>query len=274
MNSELRCIRVRSRHEEAGMKYVRVAFAVSVASSLLASACLQSTVVNRSSQDAAPVDFSAFATPQRVGGDTSVQVQREPGAGVDGADVWRVERCRITTALPEGYPAPTPPGAIEIKLYPRARRAEVGGGIWPDMGMNVAFWPLFNHIKERKIAMTSPVEMDYSGVRDDGRLKSDDWTMSFLYREPEMGRLEEDGVVSVVDRAPLLVLSIGQRGNYGVEQANEGLKALREWLAVDGRFEVAGTPRSLYYNGPEQPTRDKWSEVQFPIKPRVSEPGD
>lgn len=255
------------------MKQARIAFAAGLASSLLASACLQSTVVNRSSQDASPMDTSAFTTPQRVGGDTSAKAEREAGAGVDGADVWRFERCRITTALPEGYPAPTPPGAIEIKLYPRARRAEVSGEIWPDMGMNVAFWPLFNHIKDRKIAMTSPVEMDYSGVRDDGRLKSDDWTMSFLYREPEMGKVEEDGVVSVVDRAPLLVVSMGQRGNYGVEQANEGLKALREWLAADGRFEAAGAPRSLYYNGPEQPTRDKWSEVQLPIKPRSSESG-
>ncbi len=252
------------------MRQARIAFAVGLVGSLLTSACLQRTVVNRASEDARPTDLASFTTPQRVGGDEQAAVQREPGAGVDGADVWRFERCRITTALPEGYPAPTPPGAIEIKLYPRARRAEVSGAIWPDMGMNVAFWPLFNHIKEREIAMTSPVEMDYAGVREDGRLKSDDWTMSFLYREPEMGRIEEDGVVSVVDRSPLLVLSIGQRGNYGVELANNGLKSLREWLEADGRFEAAGPPRSLYYNGPEQSARDKWSETQLPIRPRAS----
>lgn len=242
--------------------------AFAIAMTLVCSACLQKTVVNRSAAEAIPNDAELFSSPVRVEGGDELIAERVVGAGEQGADLWRFERCRINTALPAGYPPPTPPGAIEIKRYPRARRAEVSGAIWPDMGMNMAFWPLFNHIKEREIAMTSPVEMDYSGVREDGRVKSDDWTMSFLYREPEMGQLEEDGVVSVVDREPLLVLSIGQRGDYGIEQANAGVIALREWLGADKRFEPAGPPRSLYYNGPEQPTRDKWSEVQLPIRRR------
>jgi len=139
------------------------------------------------------------------------------------------------------------------------------------MGMNVAFWPLFNHIKSREIAMTSPVEMDYAGVLDDGRLKTADWTMSFLYREPDMGTVEQDGVVRVVDREPLLVLSLGQRGDYSWARSNDGLKRLREWLDSDGGWEMAGAPRALYYNGPERSPRDKWSEVQVPIR-RVASP--
>lgn len=250
------------------MKRSQFALAVGLAGSLLCAACLQDNVVNRSQQDAAEVDATVFATPVRVGGDEAASVERTPGAGVDGADVWSFDRCRITTALPAGYPAPTPPDALEIKRYPKARRAEFRASMWPDMGRNVAFWPLFNHIKDRKIAMTSPVEMDYSGMKEDGRVKSDDWTMSFLYREPAMGKLEQDGVVSVVDREPLLVLALGQRGDYGMERANEGLKALTQWLEIDGRFEAAGPPRSLYYNGPEQPARHKWSELQLPIRRR------
>lgn len=255
------------------MKHNQFALAVGLAGSLLCAACVQDNVVNRSQQDAAEVDATLFATPVRVGGDEAARVERTPGAGVDGADVWSFDRCRITTALPEGYPAPTPPEALEIKRYPRARRAEFRASMWPDMGRNVAFWPLFNHIKEREIAMTSPVEMDFSGVDGEGKIQKGPWIMSFLYREPEMGKVEEDGSVSVVDREPVLVLSLGQRGEYETERANEGLARMREWLERDGRFEAAGAPRSLYYNGPEMRGRDKWSEVQIPIRRRTKQSG-
>ena len=255
------------------MKRSQFALAVGLAGSLLCAACLQDNVVNRSQQDAAEVDATLFAAPVRVGGDEVARVERAPGAGVDGADVWSFDRCRITTALPEGYPAPTPPEALEIKQYPRARRAEFRASMWPDMGRNVAFWPLFNHIKEREIAMTSPVEMDYSGVDGDGKIQKGPWIMSFLYREPAMGKVEEDGSVSVVDREPVLVLSLGQRGEYETERANQGLAQMREWLERAGRFEAAGAPRSLYYNGPEMRDRDKWSEVQLPIRRRTARGG-
>lgn len=250
------------------MRTPRIVFVALLASVLLCSACLQRTVVERPGPAPLESDWAEFSSPVRVGGDANAKALRQPGAGVDGADAWSFERCRITTALPEGYPPPTPPGVLEIKLYPGVRRAEVSGAIWPDLGMNLAFWPLFNHIKEREIAMTSPVEMDYAGVLENGRIANDDWTMSFLYREPRMGRLEQDGVVTVIDREPLAVLSLGQRGDYDMQRANEGYEVLRAWLDADGRFEAAGAPRSLYYNGPEQPARDKWSELQLPIRRR------
>lgn len=65
----------------------------------------------------------------------------------------------IEAPLPKGYPAPTPSGCIEVKTYPSIRRAEIKGR---DVGgEGNGFWPLFQHIQSRNIAMTSPVEVDY-----------------------------------------------------------------------------------------------------------------
>ncbi len=241
---------------------------VALSLALFGSSCAQHAAVSRANGDEAAADEELFRTPVRVGGDLDAKAEFAPGGGDDGADLWRFERCRIATALPAGYPAPTPPAALEIKRYPRARRAEVGGEMRPEIGMNVAFWPLFQHIKSRAIAMTSPVEMDYAGTGDDGRLRADSWTMSFLYREPEMGQLETDGAVRVVDREPLLVLSLGQRGDYSWSRDSEGLAVLNAWLEASTEWKPAGPPRALYYNGPELPARDKWSEVQLPIRRR------
>jgi hypothetical protein len=242
---------------------------VALSFALLGSSCAHQAVVSRANEGDAAFDEELYRTPVRVGGDLDVKAELVPGGGADGADSWRFDRCRIATALPAGYPAPTPPGALEIKRYPRARRAEVGGAMRPEIGMSMAFWPLFQHIKSREIAMTSPVEMDYAGIGDDGRLRADSWTMSFLYREPEMGQLETDGAVRVVDREPLLVLSLGQRGEYSWSRDSEGLTVLNAWLEAHAEWTPAGAPRSLYYNGPELPGRDKWSEVQLPVRRRA-----
>ncbi len=40
-------------------------------------------------------------------------------------EFWKCGRCEIEAPLPIGYPAPTPPGAIELKSYPSVRRAEI-----------------------------------------------------------------------------------------------------------------------------------------------------
>src|SRR5690606_29870082 len=47
---------------------------------------------------------------QRVGGDLEVSVEQRGFSYLAG-------NASITTPLPEGYPAPTPPGAIDIKQY-------------------------------------------------------------------------------------------------------------------------------------------------------------
>lgn len=172
--------------------------------------------------------------------------------------------CSITTPLPAGYPAPTPPGAIDIKSYPSVRRAEVSGESSPDFGMNLGFWPLFNHIKDRGIAMTSPVEMDYRGGDEDSVGSA--WTMSFLYRTDDLGPTGQAGRVVVVDTEPMTVLALGGQGTYSRTRVQDGLETLRQWLDANPQWRAAGEPRALYYNGPDVPNRNKWYEVQIPIR--------
>ncbi len=74
----------------------------------------------------------------------------------------------IEAPLPVGYPSPTPPGCIELKTYPKVRRAQIESKA---TGGQNGFWPLFSHIQKRQIAMTSPVEMDYHKMSLDGNGK-------------------------------------------------------------------------------------------------------
>ncbi len=233
----------------------------------------------------------ASGAVRRVGGDREATVEviaRTDPKDKEGANFeeYRFGRSRVDTPLPAGYPRPTPPGAIEIKTYPSVRRAEVSGSIRADMGMNAAFWPLFRHIQRRDIAMTAPVEMDYRGMqggakpgadkpdaekpgRDVGEsaeLTSDAWTMSFLYRTPELGPTGEDGNVKIVDTSPVTVLAVGFTGPYVTSQVERQLKVLDAWLEAQNVWEKAGEPRGLYYNGPDVSTKDRWGEVQVPVR--------
>lgn len=209
-------------------------------------------------------DDAGVAAVKRVGGDTQViaeLVNAEFRSGV----------CRIPTPLPDSYPPPTPPGAIELKRYPAVRRAGISGSMSPDWGMNVAFFPLFNHIKRRDIAMTSPVEMNYDGLGAPGATKPTGWTMSFLYRTLALGPAgadSQDERILVEDLPPVTVVAIGLRGSYKLQRVNAGLAALRDWLASQSEWEAAGDPRALFYNGPEVRSGDKWLEVQLPVRRR------
>lgn len=177
----------------------------------------------------------------------------------------------IETPLPDGYPAPTPPEMIELKTYPAVRRAECSGKGASDMGMVKSFFPLFNHIKKREIAMTSPVEMAYRRG-DDGKplaalpVADCDWTVSFLYRKPEQGQLGNDGQVKVVDTPETVVVSIGMKGSIGSGVVQSGLETLQQWFDGQDAWEPAGDPRSLMYNGPRAPFAQPWMEVQVPVR--------
>lgn len=177
----------------------------------------------------------------------------------------------IETPLPEGYPAPTPPEMIELKTYPAVRRAECSGKGASDMGMVKSFFPLFNHIKKREIAMTSPVEMEYRRDGDGKPLAAlpvadCDWTVSFLYRKPDLGTVGNDGQVKVVDTPEIVVVSIGMKEAFGSAGVKEGLEALQQWFDGQDAWEPAGDPRSLIYNGPGAPFAHPWSEVQVPVR--------
>ncbi len=200
----------------------------------------------------------------RVGGEAQA-----PTEFVDGE--FRSGDCRIPTPLPEGYPPPTPPGAIELKRYPLVRRAEISGTMTPDWGMNFAFFPLFNHIKRRDIAMTSPVELNYARLEPSTSKGPESWTMSFLYRSADLAPVgidPKDARVLIEDIPPVTVVAIGMRGDYKLNRVKNGVSDLREWLSQQTEWEEAGEPRALFYNGPEVRSRDKWLEVQLPVRRR------
>jgi uncharacterized surface protein with fasciclin (FAS1) repeats len=193
-------------------------------------------------------------TSVRVGGDLTARSERR------GED-WVAGACSVTTPLPQGYPAPTPPGAIELKRYPAVRRAEVRGTANPEAGMYGSFMPLFRHIQREGISMTSPVEMDYSDLDGAGA----PWVMSFLYRTPDQGRAGDAGSVVVVDRGPVTVLSIGLTGTTRLDRLREAEADLARWLAGQSRWVAAGAPRALFYNGPEVAPGRRWVELQLPV---------
>lgn len=175
---------------------------------------------------------------------------------------WRSGASDIDTALPEGYPPPTPPGAIDIKAYPPVRRAEIA-----DEGNN-GFMPLFRHIQRNNIEMTAPVEMDY---RTSGTATLRTESMSFLYHTPELhetGTDPKDARITIRDAEPVTVLSLGGRGSYERRRVQRDVATLRDWLSRSRDWQEAGEPRALMYNGPSMTPWNKWLEVQIPVRPR------
>ncbi len=212
----------------------------------------------------APPKFSlpVAGTVQRQGDAPKFEAAEKDGQ-------WRSGTAAITTALPRGYPRPTAPAEMTLKTYPRLRRAEVRGESMPTLGRNVGFWKLFEHIQKHEIAMTSPVEMEYPGLKSNGESESSAWLMAFLYRTEDMGKVGPDGEVIVADTAPLSVLSLGVQGGYGLDLAKEKLPLLQAQLAKMPELEVAGPVRVLHYNGPDTPSARRWSEVQIPVRVKL-----
>jgi hypothetical protein len=207
----------------------------------------------------------AVRTPalvKRVGGNREATIQVVEG-------VYRFEQAMIESPLPIGYPEPTPFGAIDVKEYPSVRRAELTSKDDSGNGMVAGFFPLFNHIKKRDIAMTAPVEMDYPGLykdfMKDEPAEQGETKMSFLYRSAKQGPVGEDGNIVVRDAAAVTVLSIGAKGAFDAAQEFD---TLRTWLKGQDEWEVAGDPRMFIYNGPFVDPNWRWSEVQVPIRRR------
>jgi hypothetical protein len=209
----------------------------------------------------APTSGSAV----RLSGDAPIPEEVKEG--------WICGDYEIEAPLPVGYAPPTPPRCMEIKSYPLVRRAEITSTGKTNAGANRSFWPLFQHIQKRGIAMTSPVEMDYTGMSDDKGNLSDErgsWTMSFLYRTPDMGETgPAESNVQVKDLPPMTVISLGMQGNYGLKQVNTALDKLRDALAKQDQWVVAGEPRALNYNGPQIEAGYRWSEIQIPVKQKM-----
>jgi len=166
----------------------------------------------------------------------------------------------IEAPLPEGFPAPTPVGEIQIKKYPAYRIAttQMAGA---ESG---AFWTLFIHIKKNDIAMTAPVEMTY-GESDKDKLQAK--AMSFLYRSLKQGKAGTDEKVEVIDVAPMMVLSLGMRGEVNKTTLAETKACLEAWLKEHAKeYEASGPLRVMGYNSPFVAANRRFTEVEIPIR--------
>jgi hypothetical protein len=172
--------------------------------------------------------------------------------------------------LPVGFPDATRPGAIEVKSYPAYRSAVARGeGLTLDSG-DALFWPLFNHIARKEIAMTAPVINTYEGA---GLLSEPDArgavAMEFPYREPDQGEAGRDGDrVTVEDRPAGRYACLGVQGAMTDARMREGVATLRAWLDEHrAEWVESGPPRRLGYHGPMTPTARRLWEVQLPVRP-------
>ena len=169
--------------------------------------------------------------------------------------------------LPEGFPAPTADGKIDVKQYPAYRSATVQ--VKGDLGSasSRGFSPLFRHISNNDISMTAPVEAQYPAatLQADAALQGDA-AVSFLYRSVDMVPKEVEQDVEVKDTPPMTVVSLGTRGGYDYSIYTEGVERLQRWLAAHPEYSVAGSPRRFFYDGPFIPDALKRSDIQIPVQ--------
>ncbi len=201
----------------------------------------------------------------------ALAASRDPGAGraevacrslgSDTADILAELRFRpfVEAELPEGFPTFAAVDELEIRRYPTYRMVRTKMRPGADMG---AFWTLFNHIKDRDIAMTTPVQMDYTGSGDEGRQSS----MAFLYGRPELGPAGPAGRAEVVDVEAMTVVSIGARGRERDSRVDELRERLEEWLLSQEHYVASGPVRLLTHNSPMVRTDRRFFEVQIPIR--------
>lgn len=241
---------------------------------LLLGGCVQPEIQPAADSKATPLPVAAATTTAvmpgnwrvlRVGGNLETRVLQQPGITnqQQSAQFYKVGSARISAALPEGFAAPTPPGAIELKQYPSLRQAVFDRS----QRSGSAFFTLFRHIKDADIAMTAPVIMSGEMAGEDNAAGS----MTFLYRSTAQGQtgVSERGVV-VEDTPPMTVLSIGFQGRDTQRQLQAMQQQLLDWLraqddAAPGRWQRDGGFRLLGYNGPDTATADKWWEMQLPV---------
>ena len=158
---------------------------------------------------------------------------------------------RMEASLPKGFPEPGPVGHVIVKRYPQYRAARAEGG-------PMAFWTLFQHIKQNKVEMTAPVEMTM-----DGAMRARD--MAFLYERPDQGSAGKQGRVDVLDLEPLTVISIGMRGARTAADMETAKQLLEARMAAEG-WQRAGAFRTLGYNSPMVPAAEQYWEFQVPVR--------
>jgi len=170
--------------------------------------------------------------------------------------------------LPEGWPAATQPGAIEVKNYPAYRSAVATAENVSLAGDRVTFFSLLEHITRSNVAMTSPVVSTYDPKMVAQPDERGTMTTEFLYSSPKLGQAGKGiGRVKVVDHPEATFVCLGLQGRIDDDMIREGIGQLRGWLAEhQDEWTEAGPPRRLGYHGPDTPLPQRLWEVQLPIK--------
>lgn len=160
--------------------------------------------------------------------------------------------------LPAGFPSFTAVDELELRHYPACRmvRTEMKAG-----GPMGAFWPLFQHIKDNDIAMTAPVQVDWTEAGDRQRPAR----MAFLYGDPTKQPDQIGKDVAIENLPPTTVLSLGAIG----DERNDVVVAMRDrllgWLRENPQWVAAGPLRTMGYNSPMVGRDRRYFEVQIPV---------
>ena len=177
----------------------------------------------------------------------------------------------LEAEFPEGFPRFTPVHHIEVKTLPDYRMARASMQDPQRKRDNGAFWKLFSHINRHDIAMTAPVQLDYSSNDDATEVAS----MAFLYGSRKVGSTGQDPAdesIEVVDLTKQDVVSIGIRGRMSSESVLRGHRALLAWLRLHGdEYRKCGVLRRMGYNSPFISADRSFYELQIPIE-RIERP--
>ncbi|MFT4901151.1 MAG: DNA gyrase inhibitor GyrI [Lentimonas sp.] len=160
----------------------------------------------------------------------------------------------ISQAYESAFPK-TEVDTIEIKTIPASKVIlSRTRGDYFDSNNNL-FGSLFRYIQKNNIAMTTPVEAEISpGV------------MYFYIGGAAAEReFEPTDQVEVKDLPTRTVASIGIRGGYNEARYLAAKQRLEQWLANQTQYQVSGTARAIYWNGPFTPSIFKRAEVHIPV---------
>lgn len=163
--------------------------------------------------------------------------------------------------LPEGFPAPAPPGQIVLKRYPAGRAVRTAAG--PEQDVERLFMTVYEFARQAQLEPTSPVDVALAAaLRDPYRLELR--ALSMFLRAAELGR---HGPVTVAETPALTVVSLAVQGSYTQERFGRALAELQEWLSEHRHVvEPAGPPRVLAYNTPLTLWWRQYAEVQVPVR--------
>jgi hypothetical protein len=164
----------------------------------------------------------------------------------------------LEAPVPPGFPTPTPVHEIVLERYPTYRMATAP----MQNGDNRAFWTLFQHIESNGIPMTAPVETTFDETRERPRAA----TMAFLYDVESRGEVGAAGSVDVVDAQPMLVVSLGLRGNETRERVEAARAQLLRWIEERGDLVPAGNLRTMGFNSPMVLGNRRYFQVQIPVQ--------